>query len=340
MYRLIRPLLFQLDAEQAHGLTLKLLQVAGGFALSRFVLQQIFAVPDARLAVEVFGVRFANRVGLAAGYDKNGIAVPGLAALGFGHLELGTITRLPQVGNQRPRVHRVPSAEALINSMGFPNAGVDALNPAAAPVRIGINIGKGKDTPLEQAGEDYCYLLERVYRRADYVTINISSPNTLNLRQLQARAAMESLLTSVVSMRNQLTPRVPLLVKIAPDLTPAELDDVITAVTACGVDGIIATNTTIARTNIPAAQRDLKGGMSGAPLRARAAEVIRYLADQTKGSLPIIGVGGITRPEDALEKLDAGASLVQLYTGLVYSGPGLVRQILRALQARSRSPIN
>ncbi len=335
MYRLLRPLLFQLDAEQAHGLTLKLLQVAGGLALSRFVLRRLFAVPDTRLAVDLFGVHFANRVGLAAGYDKNGVAVPGLAALGFGHLELGTITRLPQVGNPRPRVHRVPSAKALINSMGFPNAGVDALNPAAAPVRIGINIGKGKDTPVDQAGEDYCYLLERVYRRADYVTINISSPNTLNLRQLQARAAMEALLASVVGLRNQLTPRIPLLVKIAPDLTPAELDDVIAAVTASGVDGIIATNTTIARTDIPASQRDLKGGMSGAPLRAPATEVIRYLATQTNGSIPIIGVGGILRPEDALEKLDAGAALVQLYTGLIYSGPGLVQQILRALQARA-----
>lgn len=334
MYQLLRPLLFQFDAEEAHHLTLTLLRWAGASTVTTFVLTRLFAEEDPRLGVDALGLRFKNRVGLAAGYDKNGVAVPGLAALGFGHIEVGTVTRQPQVGNPRPRVHRVPIAEAIINSMGFPNAGVAALQVAQSKVRIGINIGKSKETPLERAAEDYCALFQQVYRQADYITVNVSSPNTLNLRQLQARAAMESLLQAVARARNQVTPRVPILVKIAPDLSNSEIDDVLAAAVSAGMDGIIATNTTISRDGVPVEQQALTGGLSGKPLRQRALAVLRYLAQQTGGQLPLIGVGGIMSADDALERLDAGAWLIQLYTGLVYGGPGLVRQINRALLAR------
>ena len=335
MYQSIRPWLFRQDAETVHGLTLRLLHWSGNFVLSRLLLQRLFACRDVRLEVELFGLRFLNRVGLAAGYDKNGSALAGLACLGFGHLEVGTVTRCAQVGNPRPRVHRVPEAEALINSMGFPNDGVDRLQllppTARNGVRIGVNIGKGKETPLERAAEDYCALLERVYRRADYVVLNVSSPNTPHLRQLQTQQALTALLSQVTGLRNQLTPRVPILVKIAPDLSLAEIDDVLAAISMTGVDGIIATNTTVERGAIPAKYQGLAGGLSGAPLRAQATAVVRYIAQHTEGRLPIIGVGGIMRASDALARLEAGAHLVQLYTGLVYSGPGLVRQINQLL---------
>ena len=258
---------------------------------------------------------------------KDGVAVKGLSALGFGHIEVGTVTRQRQIGNPKPRVHRVPEAHALINSMGFPNAGVDALKIGRGSARVGINIGKGRDTPLERAAEDYYALFKQVYRQADYVALNVSSPNTLGLRQLQAREAMTSLLKEVTALRNGLTPRVPLLVKIAPDLIDSEIDDVLDAVAGTGVDGLIATNTTIGRAGVPDTDRALTGGLSGAPLRARSTEVIKYVNRRTGGNLPIIGVGGIASVTDAREKLDAGAILVQVYTGLVYRGPGLVRQI-------------
>lgn len=337
IYQAVRPLLFRLDAERAHAITLNLLRWAGSLALSRLVLRRLFSFEQATLATELFGVSFPNRIGLAAGYDKNGVAVAGLACLGFGHIEVGTVTRHPQGGNPRPRVHRVPEACALINSMGFPNEGVAALRIPPAPVRIGINIGKSKETPVERAAEDYCFLFEQVHRQADYVAINVSSPNTLNLRQLQGGAALAELLTTVTAVRNRLAPRRPILVKIAPDLSEREIDDVLDAITLSGVDGIIATNTTTTRTGISQRYAALPGGLSGAPLRSQATAVIRHVATQTGCRLPLIGVGGVMAPEDALEKLAAGAHLVQLYTGLIYSGPGLVRAINQAIHARSRS---
>ena len=330
MYNAIRPLLFKLDPERAHNLTLTLIKWAGVFPPTYALLRSILGVNDPRLAVEAFGLKFKNPVGLAAGYDKNGVAVKGLSALGFGHIEVGTLTRQGQIGNPRPRVHRVPEAQVLINSMGFPNAGVEALKIEHRSVPIGINIGKSKDTPIERAAEDYCALFEQVYRQADYVALNVSSPNTLNLRQLQARAVIEELLQAVTNVRNSLIPHVPLLVKIAPDLNEPEIDAVLAAVTSCGIDGVIATNTTLSREGVLGYER-LTGGLSGAPLRARSTEIIRYIARRTQGQLPIIGVGGIASGDDALEKRDAGARLVQVYTGLVYAGPGLVRQINRAL---------
>jgi dihydroorotate dehydrogenase len=215
--------------------------------------------------------------------------------------------------------------------MGFPNAGVEALRIERSPARIGINIGRSKETPPERAAEDYCALLERVHAAADYVTLNISSPNTPGLRGLQARAALEELLGAVARTRANLAPRPPLLVKIAPDLTEAEIDEVLAAVTALGLDGVIATNTTVRREGIPEKFAGLAGGLSGAPLAARATAVVRYIAQQTRGALPIIGVGGIMSAADALEKIRAGATLIQIYTGLIYAGPGLVRQINRGL---------
>jgi len=328
-YRLLRSLLFRLDPEQVHHLTLGLLRWVGDFAPTRALLCAMFAVDDVRLQVKVFGVPFKNPVGLAAGYDKNGVAMRGLSALGFGHIEVGTVTLRPQSGNPRPRIFRVPASHALINRMGFPSDGVEALRLARTDARIGVNIGKNKETPLERAADEYCELLRRVHAHADYVAINVSSPNTPGLRQLQSRAAIRDLLQAIVATRDELSPRVPLLVKIAPDLSDAEMDDVLAAIRDAGLDGIIATNTTLSREGV-ANRANETGGLSGAPLRARATQVIRYLAERTNGALPIIGVGGIASAADALEKLNAGAHLIQVYTGLVYRGPGLVREINRA----------
>ena len=334
MYRLIRPMLFRIDPERVHHLTLNLIGLAGSLPPVYALLRAMFEVNDPRLEVEAFGIKFKNPIGLAAGYDKGGVAVKGLSSLGFGHIEVGTITRQPQAGNPRPRVHRLPEAHAVINSMGFPNDGVAALKVKRGSAKVGINIGKSKDTPIEQAAEDYCALFKRVYQQADYVAVNVSSPNTLNLRQLQARDMIEGLLKAVAAVRDSLTPRVPLLVKIAPDLSESEIEDVLAAIASAGLDGIIATNTTIGREGVAERYRVLKGGLSGAPLRNRSTEVVRYIARHTAGRLPIVGVGGVAGATDAIEKLDAGAMLVQVYTGLIYAGPSLVKQINRALAER------
>lgn len=336
MYNTIRPLLFKFDPEVIHKITLNLIKWAGILPPTYALLRAIFEVNDPRLQVEAFGVKFRNPIGLAAGYDKDGVGVRGLSALGFGHIEVGTVTRQMQIGNPKPRVQRVVEAQGVINSMGFPNSGVDALKIRRGEAKVGINIGKSKDTPIEQAAEDYVELFKQVYRQADYVAINVSSPNTLNLRQLQARDYSEGLLKEITLVRDSVTPRVPVLVKIAPDLTEAEIDDVLGAIELSGVDGIIATNTTIGREGIPAQYRDLKGGLSGRPLTQRATAVISCIARKTNGRLPIIGVGGVMNPFDALAKFEAGATLVQVYTGLVYAGPSLVKQINRACLKRAR----
>jgi dihydroorotate dehydrogenase len=363
MYNTVRPLLFKFDPEVIHKITLLAIKYAGLLPPTDALLRAMFAVNDPRLEVEAFGVKFRNPIGLAAGYDKDGVAVRGLSALGFGHIEVGTVTRHKQIGNPQPRVHRVIEAQGVINSMGFPNNGVDAVKIRRGEAKVGINIGKSKDTPIEQAAEDYVELFKRVYRDADYVAINISSPNTLNLRQLQARDFVEGLLKEVTSVRDEVAHpeqiggrpsaslrsahaqrapaaqskdarRVPVLVKIAPDLSEQEVEDVLGAIELAGVDGIIATNTTIGREGIPAKYRDLKGGLSGRPLRDRSTALISSIQRQTNGTLPIIGVGGVMNPRDALAKFEAGATLVQVYTGLVYVGPGLVKQINRALLER------
>jgi len=342
MYSLLRPLLFRTDPEWAHDRTLDLLALFGKTAFGRGVVRRLFPIPPGDHGLKVMGLRFANPVGMAAGYDKDGRAMWGLASLGFGHLELGTVTPKPQAGNARPRLFRLPEDQALINRMGFPNSGAEALArrlEAGRPpgVVIGVNIGKGVDTPLESAAEDYCWLLRRFCRLADYLTVNVSSPNTLGLRRLQARDMLESLLRALVTERQACAADgsrpIPLLVKLAPDLSLEQLQEAVGAVLDAGLEGVIATNTTLERGGLRSAVRMEAGGLSGAPLRQRATEVIRAVARWSGGRLVIVGAGGIHGARDAREKLEAGASLIQVYTGLVYRGPGLVREILAGLRA-------
>jgi dihydroorotate dehydrogenase len=336
---LFRPLLFRLDPESAHRLTINLLRLAGALPLAPAFLQWLFRPAYPGPEVKAFGLTFANPVGLAAGYDKEGKALKGLASLGFGHLEMGTVTPKAQPGNPFPRLFRIPKEKAVINRMGFPNRGAAAM---AANLRrrkrdyiLGINLGKNKAIPLEEAGRDYCNLIQTFAPLADYLAINVSSPNTPGLRQLQSRRFLEGLLSDVAGQRGNevvnLHHPLPVLVKVAPDLTWAELDDALTAILDTGMDGIIATNTTTARDRLVSSVGKEEGGLSGLPLKERSTAVIRYINQHTEGKLPIIGVGGIMSAQDALEKLEAGAVLVQVYTGMIYAGPGLVRDILNCL---------
>jgi dihydroorotate dehydrogenase len=342
-YRYFRHILFRLDPETIHNITLRLLELAGVLPPVRAWLRRIFTLKNPDLRVHAFGLDFANPVGMAAGYDKNGRAIFGIACLGFSHLELGTVTPCAQIGNPRPRIFRLPEDEALINRMGFPNAGAEALLRQLRKGRpneivVGVNIGKGLDTPLERAVDDYIQLLRTFYPHTDYLAVNVSSPNTIGLRRLQARTHLEGLLKALSSARVELQNvdgrRVPILVKLAPDLTDHELEDAIGAVLETGMDGVIATNTTVERPGLRSRCREETGGLSGVPLRKRSTEVVRRIHTLTNGRLPIIGVGGIFGPEDAREKLDAGAVLVQVYTGLIYQGPSLVRVILEGFQHR------
>jgi dihydroorotate dehydrogenase len=338
MYSLIRPLLFRLDPEQAHRLTLGLLRVAGAIPPLCVMLRAWFAGPHRQ--VEMFGLNFANPVGLAAGYDKDGLGWRGLSCLGFGHIEVGTVTPRPQPGNPQPRLFRLPEDRALINRMGFPGRGAEFVrrhlqNSHPRDLVLGVNLGKNKDTSLETAAEDYLNLLRAFAPLADYLAINVSSPNTIGLRRLQARTALEALLRQLEDQRRaeelRLAKRIPLLVKLAPDLSEEELDDALEAILQTGMDGVIAANTTVERSGIHSKLAGEAGGLSGAPLRALSTRMVRQIVQRTGGGLPVIGVGGILDAESAREKLDAGASLVQVYTGLVYRGPGLVKEILRGL---------
>jgi len=340
-YESLRPLLFRLDAERAHAWTLRLLALAGSFRPVRRALRRHYALQDPALAVEAFGLRFPNPLGLAAGYDKNGVALHGLACLGFGHLELGTVTRAAQPGNPRPRLFRLPEDQGLINRLGFPNAGAAALQARLRRGRppgviLGVNIGKSAATPLEQSAEDYLALLEMFYDLADYLAVNVSSPNTVGLRRLQARRHLEGLLAALREARaarvRQSGRRLPILVKLAPDLSEAELDEAVGAIVDGEMDGIIATNTTLDRDGLRSSNSGETGGLSGRPLRERSTLVIRRIHALTRGNLPIVGVGGVFEARDAQEKLDAGATLVQLYTGLVYRGPRIVHEILQGLR--------
>ncbi|UCF59901.1 MAG: quinone-dependent dihydroorotate dehydrogenase [Anaerolineaceae bacterium] len=340
-YESIQPLLFKLDPERAHQLTLRILELAGSLPPIRAWMRRVFSLEKPDLHVHAFGLDFPNPVGMAAGYDKDGRAFHGLACLGFGHLELGTVTPHSQVGNPRPRIFRLPQDEALINRMGFPNAGcaelLQRIQRRGRPpgVVLGVNIGKGTDTPLDEASDDYLILLRTFYTVADYLVVNISSPNTIGLRRLQAREYLEELLEALSSARSELEVAerrsVPILVKLSPDLNDDELEDAVGVVQGTGMDGIIATNTTVDRSGLSSPFRDETGGLSGNPLRERSTEMVRHIHKLTGGELPIVGVGGIFSAEDAREKLEAGATLIQVYTGLVYRGPGLVRGILEGL---------
>jgi dihydroorotate dehydrogenase len=334
-YSLIRPLLFRLNPEWAHHLTLSGIRLAHSAGLSI-----LYAHAQVHDPVDLFGLRFANRVGLAAGLDKNGEAIDALAAMGFGFVEVGTVTPRAQPGNPAPRMFRLPQAQALINRMGFNNDGLDAflrhVRRSHRPVPIGLNIGKNASTPLEQALDDYRLGLQGVYAHADYVSINISSPNTRNLRQLQSDTALHALLKGLSDEREHLRQQygraVPMLLKIAPDLEQGEVDMIADQLQEHGMDGVIATNTTVSRDAVAGlVHAEELGGLSGAPVRAASSRVISRLRQRLGRGFPIIGVGGILRAEDAVEKLHAGADLVQLYTGLIYRGPGLVRECALAL---------
>ena len=335
LYPLFRPLLFAADPELAHDVALGGLDAAARVGLAQLAASRLPQAP-----VEAMGLRFPNRVGLAAGLDKNAAHLKGLATLGFGFIEAGTVTPRAQPGNPRPRMFRVVEAQALINRLGFNNGGVDAFvaNVARSGYRgiLGINIGKNFDTPNERAADDYVACLRAVHAHASYVTINVSSPNTKGLRDLQAEAALSALLARIVAERDDLAQKhgrcVPLAVKIAPDLDDAAVNAVARLLVAHRLDGVIATNTTIARDGMAGLPHaDEAGGLSGAPLRERSTAVLRTLAKALDGALPIIGVGGILAAGDAQQKIDAGATLVQLYTGLIYRGPDLVAECARAL---------
>jgi dihydroorotate dehydrogenase len=338
LYGLARPVLFALDPERVHELTLEGLQRAHDLGASR-----LLDVPLQGEPVTVMGLQFPNPVGLAAGLDKNGAHIDALGTMGFGFIEVGTVTPRPQPGNPKPRMFRLPQAQALINRLGFNNGGVEQFvaNVQRATYRgvLGLNIGKNAVTPVEAALDDYRLCLAAVYPHAGYVTINISSPNTQGLRSLQQDEQLEKLLMALTAEREALSQqhgrRVPLAVKIAPDLDDAALRRVADTLVARGIDAVIATNTTIAREPVAGQQHAGEaGGLSGRPLRARATHVVRLLASHLQGALPIIAVGGIVDPQDAVEKMNAGASLVQLYTGLIYNGPALVAQCRAALAQR------
>ena len=332
MYSVVRPLLFRLEAEQAHRLTLSGLNAAHRLGLLNLLPVALPTHEPMRL----MGLTFPNRVGLAAGLDKNATCVDAMGALGFGFVEVGTLTPRPQAGNPPPRVFRLPRAGAIINRMGFPNQGVE---PAVARLKArrfdgvcGVNIGKNASTPLEQATDDYVTALRAVYAVADYITINISSPNTQGLRSLQGGDALRPLLSGLLDARSQLVAstgrRVPLVVKLAPDLSDDELAVTAEVITSLGIDGVIATNTTLDRSKVQGLEHaDRPGGLSGEPLRERALEVVGKLRKLLGPGVPLIGVGGISSAAHARAMLDAGADLIQVYTGLVYRGPALVREL-------------
>jgi len=340
-YALARPFLFGLDAETAHELTMEALA-----RTQRTPLDCVFGSTRVDDPVTVAGLRFPNRVGMAAGLDKNARVIDALGAMGFGFVEVGTVTPLPQPGNPKPRMFRLPKANALINRLGFNNEGLDAFvaNVQRARFRqnggvLGLNIGKNAATPIEQATDDYLKGLEGVYPHADYVTVNISSPNTKNLRALQSDEALDALLSALAARREQLAQaqgrRVPLFVKIAPDLDENQVGVIAATLLRHGMDGVIATNTTLSRDavkGLPHAEE--AGGLSGAPVLQASNSVIRQLRAALGPTYPIIGVGGVMSAADAVSKLDAGANLVQIYTGLIYQGPALVRDAALALKAR------
>jgi dihydroorotate dehydrogenase len=339
---LYRHALTRLDAETAHRMALHGLAVAPRLPGGLRALAQLAPDPDERLRLRLWDLPFANPLGVAAGLDKNGEAVEALLALGFGHVEVGTVTLLPQPGNARPRVWRVPEADAVINAMGFPSAGAASVRARLLPVRprgvLGLNLGKNRDTPLAQAAQDYAALVATLFAVAHYFTINVSSPNTPGLRALQVADELAALL-SQVSAANQRAAELarrdpkPLLVKVAPDLTDAELEGIADAAIAGGARGLIATNTTTSRASVPDRYHALPGGLSGAPLRERAMHATRVLYRRAAGRMPIVGVGGIASGADALERIRAGASLIQLYTAFTSAGPALPGDILRALSA-------
>ena len=340
MYPLLRRTLFLFDAEKVHYFTTFLLKFLLKFSFTRIIFKKLFVLEDPKLERTVFGLKFKNPVGMAAGFDKNAEMFNDLAYCGFGFIEVGTLTPLGQSGNPKPRLFRIKKDKGILNRLGFNNKGVASAIPRLKLRKhpnliIGGNIGKNKITTNEDATNDYVLAFEQLFPYVDYFVVNVSSPNTANLRDLQEKEPLTALLSELKNRNSLKEKPKPILLKIAPDLTNLQLDDIIEIVRFTKIDGVIATNTTIGRDDLKTDSKLLMqygaGGISGKPLAKRSTEVIRYLHDNSKGEFPIIGVGGIHSADDALEKLAAGASLIQLYTGFIYEGPGIVRKINEAI---------
>ncbi|WP_345063830.1 quinone-dependent dihydroorotate dehydrogenase [Sphingobacterium thermophilum] len=339
MYKLIKPLFFSMAPEKAHHTVTRSLRSLTKVWGVKPLLKSIYTIEDPRLEREVFGLKFKNPVGLAAGFDKNAEYIEEMSNFGFGFIEIGTVTPRPQPGNDKPRMFRLIPDEALINRMGFNNQGADVAAGRLKHLKnrngliIGGNIGKNKVTPNEEAVNDYIYCFNALYDYVDYFVVNVSSPNTPGLRDLQEKEPLMHILNTLQGLNSQKEVPKPILLKIAPDLTDSQLDDIVEIVTQTKIAGLIATNTTISREGLQSDSNLVKetGGVSGKPLTKRSTEVIRYVHEKSNGAFPIIGVGGIHSAADALEKLKAGASLVQIYTGFIYEGPGLIRDICKGI---------
>ena len=339
MYKIFRPLLFSVDPERIHRLVFGVLGLKARLPGFCAFLKSIFTLEDPRLEKKLFGLTFKNPVGLAAGFDKDAKLIDIMACLGFGFVEIGTLTPKAQPGNEMPRLFRLPEDQALINRMGFNNEGVlsavDRLKKRKSSVIVGGNIGKNKSTPNVSAHEDYVYCFNMLYDHVDYFVVNVSSPNTPGLRELQEREPLKTLLKIVKDLSLSKPLAKPVLLKIAPDLSTGQLDDIIEILKATGIDGVIATNTTLSRENLATPQEAIHrigaGGLSGVPLASRSTEIIRYLRAGLGRDFPIIGVGGIMSEHDAIEKLEAGADLIQIYTGYIYEGPALIKRINKAV---------
>ena len=338
MYQIIKPILFRCDPENIHYFVTGCLRAANRIWGVKSLLKSNFQLEDVRLERDFMGLKFKNPVGLAAGFDKNADFIEDLAEFGFGFIEIGTVTPLPQPGNDKPRMFRLPSDNALINRMGFNNQGVDVVADRLSRINrkgliIGGNIGKNKITPNEDAVSDYIKCFDRLFEVVDYFVVNVSSPNTPGLRELQEKEPLKNILNALQRRNRKNDISRPILLKIAPDLSNSQLDDIIEIVLETQIAGVIATNTTILREGLFSEDKLINesGGLSGMPLKARSTEVIRYLSEHSGKAFAIIGVGGIHSPEDALEKINAGATLVQIYTGFIYEGPSLVKRILKAI---------
>jgi dihydroorotate dehydrogenase len=343
MYKhFFRPILFLIDAEKVHHVVFNLLRLVLGLPGVRSIFRKSFTYEHPNLKKKLFGLTFENPVGLAAGFDKDARLIDELSAIGFGFIEIGTLTPRAQSGNDKPRLFRLPVDKALINRMGFNNSGalaaVDNLRKRKSKVIVGGNIGKNKITPNEKAFDDYAFCFEVLFDHVDYFVVNVSSPNTPGLRELQEKEPLRQLLATVKKMSLSKPNPKPVLLKIAPDLSENQLEDIVEILTTTGTDGIIATNTTISRSSLKTSSARIKalgaGGLSGVPLKDRSDEVIRFLRKKLGPSYPIIGVGGIMSAQDALDKLEAGADLIQLYTGFIYEGPAVVKKINQAIVSR------
>lgn len=343
MYKLLlKPFFFSFDAEKAHHLSFKLTRLLFAIPFVKSITSSFFKVNNPKLERNIFDLKFKNPVGLAAGFDKNGVNIEELACFGFGFIEVGTVTPKPQEGNPKPRIFRLPADNGIINRMGFNNEGVDELVERLKKIKnrkvlIGGNIGKNKVTPNDEAVRDYTYCFEALFNYVDYFVVNVSSPNTPGLRELQEKEPLTNLLNTLQERNNQKSNPKPILLKIAPDLTTEQLDDIVEIVAETKLAGLIATNTTISREGLNTPKQEVEamgaGGLSGAPVLDRSNEVISYIKQKSEGKIKIIGVGGITKPEDAISKLNAGADLIQIYSGFIYQGPSFVKKINKAILA-------